>query len=615
MVYFFPHHEEVEMTIKQGEQLQNVSQQRKLKISDEPMENICEGAWQNLQQSDMQWELRKKHWHAAKSKRRAQRGQCIEELEQFQTGCWQGRRKEDDRACPSEKRHLDEGQINEENTPGGGIDQLLILANSAELLLESEDNFHSANRNNQNSEGWHTTPIDPHIEDKFSNATPTDQKPLGEQLDGMQAVVHMETREGFHGPRRATRLNHIRYQARSKNHSLVQEEIGEYTHGHLQGKTIRLSQLRHQARSKNLVPEGIKEHKHGHLDSQTSEVLPYVAAQRWCEQIENTSKHLSTAGPVEQANGRAEPTRHLAQVNCDTGELKEQQRIARQLRVLRTNKQRGKLSRQNVGASLHKEMHASMKTQIGQTGVNNAEGLPKSSMMLKDQNFIAFSQQLLRTSEQKMQLGEEHPSAAQIQGHPLANQPRGQIHEAYHQQRVRNMLGVQDWGMKYYFTVFPNQVYQQGEAEQLWLLQMADMQQKEFCRMAARQRRAQRIEAKRASKNLHKKLKNHVLNKENLSDGGVPHLHAVRMSELDNTPLKVDRHILQPVNSPCHKVSVEAENKMMCAKGGIRLSQLRREARLGNAHLVGQSHAGTMDRGQEDKHNAVVVRCCTADNG
>lgn len=170
-------------------------------------------------------------------------------------------------------KHLDEGQVNEKKTSGGGIDHLLILANSAELVLESEDNLHSANENDQIHEGPHTTPISQQSKE-LPSATPTDKRPCGEQLDGMQANTHVEIEDGSHRHVKTTRLSQIRRQARSKNHSVVKEKTGEYIHGQLHGRTIRLSTIRRQARSKNILSmqDGIKEHRHVQLGSQSSEV-------------------------------------------------------------------------------------------------------------------------------------------------------------------------------------------------------------------------------------------------------------------------------------------------------------------------------------------------------
>jgi len=106
---------------------------------------------QELLQMLVQHELQRKQWYAAAPQRRT----AMRAKRNQNAGQWCGlkRKIDGERVYLCEERQLDEGRVNEEKTPQGGNDHLLILARSAELLLESEDTIHKACRNDQIHEG------------------------------------------------------------------------------------------------------------------------------------------------------------------------------------------------------------------------------------------------------------------------------------------------------------------------------------------------------------------------------------------------------------------------------------------------------------------------------
>lgn len=248
------------MTIKHSEEIENASHQNELKSFDEHIGMLSETAWQQV--GDSEWELLKKQWNAAARQRRAairaKRVQYNEEFEQPMCNTLLNRMGD---------RQLDEGKLSKGKEPHGGIDHLLILAQSAELMSESEVCFHGACGNDQNNKGLCTDPIAQQPEENVSNANSIDQKSIGAQHDGMPASDNVGgEKDGVCCQGRIPRLSQIRRQARSKNHFLVQHNNGQYTRDHLQGRMPRLTQIRHQARSRNhlLVQDRIVENTGRH---------------------------------------------------------------------------------------------------------------------------------------------------------------------------------------------------------------------------------------------------------------------------------------------------------------------------------------------------------------
>ncbi|XP_011013436.1 PREDICTED: uncharacterized protein LOC105117470 isoform X1 [Populus euphratica] len=285
------------MTIKQRQHIQNISKQKKALVFNEKNENLGEAAEaKSLQMSDVQQNLWKTLRHAAAHQ------QYVDKHSQFSEQSRQVRKMKYKLACLSDDGQIDNEQVNEESA----VDHLLILAQSAELMLESEESFDGLRMNDRSHEGLHISPMAQHSLENLSDAAVTDQKYPGKKFDVMPVIDHVRNKEnGFRCDGKTLRLSQIRCLARSKSNILAQQSIGDSTLGQLQGRT-RLTQIRHQARSKNhsqvqegtekssvdlhkrivrlthirslarsksnlVVQKALQDNRHGHSDCQTSE--------------------------------------------------------------------------------------------------------------------------------------------------------------------------------------------------------------------------------------------------------------------------------------------------------------------------------------------------------
>lgn len=137
----------VEMTIKQRENVIIFSGQKKVTVFNEKNGKLSETAEaESLQVSNLQQKLWKTLREAASYQEQV--GKHSQYVEQST----QDRKLEGKGNYPSEERQSTKGPVNEESNPGGRNDHLLILANSAELMLES-DSLDGTLENEQNHEG------------------------------------------------------------------------------------------------------------------------------------------------------------------------------------------------------------------------------------------------------------------------------------------------------------------------------------------------------------------------------------------------------------------------------------------------------------------------------
>ncbi|XWS69708.1 hypothetical protein CRYUN_Cryun04dG0202200 [Craigia yunnanensis] len=271
------------MTIKQRQYFQNVSRQKKIVVLECQKEKLNEAAPEELLD---QGGWRKKQWNATAhrwdSTIPANGSQTAELSPQ---GCEVRGQIEDERVCPSEERLLFEGKLTEGKNSEGGNNHLLILANFAELMSESEDNLRTIHLNPQDHEDKNWDKVDEmpliahqrnegdgsHCEGTVIRLSEIRRQARLKSQSFMQQIIQEDTYRRLQGSK--TRLTQIRRQARSGNHVPVQENIAGCSHGKLLGGMTRLSQIRRQARSKNicLLQEGTGEHMHRQLDCQFRE--------------------------------------------------------------------------------------------------------------------------------------------------------------------------------------------------------------------------------------------------------------------------------------------------------------------------------------------------------
>ncbi|KDP41202.1 hypothetical protein JCGZ_15609 [Jatropha curcas] len=230
------------MTIKQKKTIQNFSQQKKVLVFDEKNGELSETADIELpQECNVHQKLRKTLWHAASHQQQVTKpSQNVEQS--TQRGKVEGKGN-----CSIEETQLDKEHVNLESRNDGSNDQLLILANSAALMLESDGLYGK----DQNLEGLPITPMAQHSSGSVSHATITDHKSPGEVIEGTPVMNYVRTEEDeVHWCGRTPRLSQIRRQARSRSNLLVQQGMEESAVENLQGRRVRLNHIRHQAQFK-----------------------------------------------------------------------------------------------------------------------------------------------------------------------------------------------------------------------------------------------------------------------------------------------------------------------------------------------------------------------------
>lgn len=111
---------------------------------------MCEAAQQrSLQMSDVEEELWEKQRHSTMQ----QKHHLTEEHKQSCSAQQEGQRTKSQSRPLNEHSELNNVAIRDESNADGETDRLMILAQLAELLMESENNF-SFDGNRQHHEGW-----------------------------------------------------------------------------------------------------------------------------------------------------------------------------------------------------------------------------------------------------------------------------------------------------------------------------------------------------------------------------------------------------------------------------------------------------------------------------
>ncbi|XVF85919.1 hypothetical protein PTKIN_Ptkin17bG0156400 [Pterospermum kingtungense] len=145
------------------------------------------------------------------------------------------RQIEDERVCPSEENVLVEG----------GNSLLLMLANSAELMSESEDNL-----------GLDSTTEAQCLQENVNDVmATTDSGKNSDKVDETPPIARERIeKDGSRCEGTVSRLSQIRRLARLRSRSFIQKSIEKDAYRRLQGSKIRLTQIRRQARWGNRVP-------------------------------------------------------------------------------------------------------------------------------------------------------------------------------------------------------------------------------------------------------------------------------------------------------------------------------------------------------------------------
>ncbi|XVE53231.1 hypothetical protein DITRI_Ditri02bG0187500 [Diplodiscus trichospermus] len=270
------------MTIKQRQYLQNVSQGKKIVVLESQKEKLNEAAPEELLEQGglrkKQWNATANQWDSTISANGTQTAQLSPQIEVV---------------CPSEERPLFEGKLTE-----GGNNHLLILANFAELMSESEDNFHTVDltRQDHGDSIMEAQNLQENINVDEVMATDTDKN--CHKVDEISLIVHKRNeRDGSHCEGKVTRLSQMRRQARLKSQSFIQQSIQEGSSRHLQGSKTRLTQIRCQARLGDHVPvqENSAGCSHGKLlggITRMSQIRRQARSKNNCSLQEGTGEHM-----------------------------------------------------------------------------------------------------------------------------------------------------------------------------------------------------------------------------------------------------------------------------------------------------------------------------------
>lgn len=226
----------------------------------------------------------------------------------------------------NKEKHRDKAQQLRNQVPRTmtyrSVDDLFILAQSAEIVVPSDDNVAVMDIPNHENKGLYNDLIDQ-----------MSQKCAGNINENV-------TR---------TRLTQIRKQARCKDFVLDQEMAEDSYYKRSQGKTVRLDQIKHQARCKrnnDLSPQIIREPRNEQPKDKILRLsqMKHKARSKGNPMIKNwTEKHMDRSLPCSSFKGNKNMiTRQFVEkyihqgVMLDIENVKQYQRTARQLRAFKT---------------------------------------------------------------------------------------------------------------------------------------------------------------------------------------------------------------------------------------------------------------------------------------
>ncbi|KAF7828051.1 hypothetical protein G2W53_019215 [Senna tora] len=253
------------MTIARSEQRKRGRPEKKLRDFHEKL-NLNESA-DPQQQTDLQWQLLKNQCHSEVPER-------------------------------MEKKHKD-----------GCVDHLLILAQSAEIVAQSEDSMVGIHTDQQN-EGSNNNLVDQVSQDNGSNVTADDSHEscrrsgfprltqIRKQARHKYLVLGQERNKDSQCKNvlgNTIRLSQVKRQARctSENNLLLEKMTAGHKDEQLQqGRVIRLNQMKHLARSKgkSTTEEGTQEHMDGNVHCNKLEVI--IGSHQWVLAMNATCKEI-----------------------------------------------------------------------------------------------------------------------------------------------------------------------------------------------------------------------------------------------------------------------------------------------------------------------------------
>ncbi|KAL2349241.1 hypothetical protein Fmac_003241 [Flemingia macrophylla] len=239
-----------------------------------------------------------------------------------------------------------EAQPKENQVPGtndfkgcGCVDDLLILAQSAEIVAQAEYSVAGVHTNNQENK-----------------VTRTRLTQIRKQARCKHFILDQERAEASHfkhSREKATRLNQVKHQARCKsNNYLSPQMVSRPENEQPKGRTCRLSQMKQQARSK--FSSTLQDGTEAHMD----ESLPPYNIQDSNPSVQGVPAHYFYRGANQSSV-----------VRWDVENLKEHQRTARRLRAFKIKRIRQQ-SRTECKRNYSSARLQAMKTSLTGLTVN-----------------------------------------------------------------------------------------------------------------------------------------------------------------------------------------------------------------------------------------------------
>ncbi|CAL0315187.1 unnamed protein product [Lupinus luteus] len=357
-----------------------------------------------------------------------------------------------------------EEHVHQTKNVEGCIDHLLILAQSVEIVAQSEHGVArmDAEQNNdlhnnlvgQTSQGYSTNITS---DDQEYSREPLHSSPVDSPLSSQCCEFHNEVRRPC--------LTQILKQIGCEYLIMDGEKRGDNQCKHLHGKTIRLSQIKHQARCKSKKD---------------------LAPQKMITRLRNEQPQ----GRILRLSQMKHEARFKGNATAKEGYLA--QKIVRRIQSRSHQFAAVKWDYENIREHQH---------TIGLTSINNSLWFSHNATLLKDKNFTACQQELPTGCSEKFRA---NFGLEKLQGYLGSIESSGvRCNSVTH---IPNGFPVQNSGLPY-------NSFQQYATYLTWMSYMHHVRLRENYRVAAHQHRAVCIQEKMALKDKQQNSKNHVQGK------------------------------------------------------------------------------------------------------
>ncbi|KAG4402016.1 hypothetical protein AAZX31_02G102200 [Glycine max] len=259
------------------------------------------------------------------------------------------------------------------------VNDLLILAQSAEIVAQSEDSVAGEHTNNQKNKDLQSDLIDQMSQEHASNinvdVTRTRLTQIRKQARCKYLILDQERDDNSrckHSQGKTIRLNQIKHQARCKSkNDLAPQMISRAENEQPKGRILRLSQMKHRARSKgnSTVKDGTEKHMDQSLPCNRFKDNKQVLAGQVVKKNIFPVDSSPSVEDVPAHNFRGAIQSSV--VRRDIENLKEHQRIARRLRAFKTKKLRQQFRRECKRSVSSAGLHAMGTSLTGLKAANS----------------------------------------------------------------------------------------------------------------------------------------------------------------------------------------------------------------------------------------------------